>query len=236
MSETSRHIQNYSFECDGLYVQHWNYDHEKDRGWSTTEKITEPKEILAAFNRSCEIGQDVKLLDILTTLEPIKQILELIMLLDFDAVINDYNTNISKAVLPDRGQYLEVYCSCGIEGFIDDKDKMKHDFEFSISFHEVVPGEDFPYAIDLAPIYEYILFPVVLNKNVKIYLYQVNGTKNNTNITNTNINVPEAKHYFTTYEIIKAILWEIGFVGSPEDKQQLREQIDQSMKEIEEQT
>lgn len=147
--------------------------------------------------------------------------------------IEEYTESAVKAVFNDEGQRmtLELYYAL----FADSDNDVLH-IPHCPSFHGISiadkdseyysEGETIKWSVQLSPIETLVDLPLVLSRTVDFGYYR-------NYIEDIFVKTFDTK-YYTLYQVILGVVWELSFSGSPEEKEQIRAQIQASLDSIEE--
>jgi len=148
-------------------------------------------------------------------------------------------------VVKDGMEYLEVYWTCNCEAYEQRGYKeWKNSIEISADFHGWGTWTDDPntpwpdgqrggFAIEFTPLAELKHYPLKVRTQTKIYLDD--GTYDNDEDGNMVSKVLfEGEKYFSVFDFISAILYEISWGGSPEQRDGKMEEIEASAADVKE--
>lgn len=226
---TEKHIQGSIFKFDGLYRLDWYYDDEKEEGKQTETLVTDFVDIMNLFEYKCEIDNNVTLIQILNAIKDAKIILNPIFHFNYDAHMSSYfGFKGEKEIDPD--QYLEIYLNVGTETYKETGTELNHYH----GMHLIDPNseEGIPFSISFSPLYEIGDIPVRINSSPELYY---TTWKDKGKIEQGKSHKIDVVH-FTLHDILYSIIWELGFVGDPEDKSSAIEDLNEQVKSIEDGT
>jgi hypothetical protein len=137
---------------------------------------------------------------------------------EIDSFIEEYNKESTSTDL----DYLEVFFSTDYWDFKDKKSKKE--IEFYSGLHGIKKDEEFVYAIDFRPLNEIKKLPIKIKKNISFYDWvKVNEPKK----------LLEGEIEMKLFDFIGAILYEITWNGTPENRDERFDDLKERTDKIE---
>jgi hypothetical protein len=229
---------------------YWEYDSDTDEGKEVCEDVVDFFSFVHKWNYNCKVSPGVTLIDFLNNLyslcenEGFLQIINSIFQFDLEHHVQSFN--IEQATSPKHGQYLilsklllnERYPPLkeGVFNELEVETTEPSGWEFTdgFDFHMIDPHDieypDMPFGIGFCQMNEIGLLPIQLKTTCTVYTYdglQPSGSQQ--------IETPPAECYYSLYEVLYGILWEIGFFGDPDEKSQHIKDLQDQMEEIQNQ-
>lgn len=224
---TEKHISGSIFKPDGLYRLDWCYDDEKEEGYEEETLVDDLIDILNLFEYNCKIDDNVTLMQVLYAIKDARIVIDPLFHFNYNAHMDSYSNYTGEKSI-DPNEYLEIYLTVGTEQFDKDKDGPGVELTHYHGMHLIntKSGNGIPYSVMLSPLYEIGDIPIKINTSTS--LYHTNYTGNGGYEQDESKSIDTV--HFTLHDVLYSVLWELGFVGDPDDKEEkvvdMNEQIE----------